>query len=957
MPVDEDAADVFAIPDFWRSSSWLAQDPTGNEGTTSFFSLDLREIDSRVKLDPVVVDHQGFFQQPSFKTDLQEPSTLNDDPATEEESDNFFTDDADSLIDHWLLDDPQVDEPKYKSWDTFGVQDSPKLQGLFISEAGPRVYDALLSAPDDPLELRNNNYVIVHTKTYFSALMTVAVGRESVFFTYQAAAKAFRPVLPNIRISGYSGDVLKGLQDMSANCGAVFRRLRKLVDSTYIKHPTPVRVALASALNTVLAVIETTIAVDGQQVRSLLQLQLKIRSISCILSEFDALVGNLKPRHADDAILALVFRRAMAAENKDIYVRDTMREVLQRVAQPWIDFIEEWIGIRPEADITLTKNDIGQQKCFVKVETEVYIDDFGQEVEDVDFRLDKKTVPEFLPEDIANALFETGRNLRFIRASHPKHPLARQENIMSSNPPRSNWLYDWDSILKLERRVADYQESLTAMLSKARSDNGDLNKANAPSGLSTLRNYELQVYGADASQIEHLIHSSIQELDKPLVENAEEDKLKEIITKRLSDDQHGAYEDHGLDFSPHWSLLPTLSFGPIVRAHGRIVNRESLRLLFTEHGLRGHLDVQRQFQLFGNGMFCSRLSHALFDPDLETAERQAGVAREGGVMGLRLSGRDNWPPASSELRLALMGILVESYASEQSDTHDKTNPVSRELPGDLSFSVRDMAPEDVDKCMDQDAIEALDFLRLSYKPPAALSSIFTPVILMQYDRIFKLMLRVLRLLYVINQLFQDINSRTCRWYDPSNAAVRFSFEARHFIHSISSYFVDVGISQPWRAFAIWLDKVEKDVVDGQTSGTPHSPERLRLCHSVILDHIMHAVLLRKRQQPVMKLLDEIFASILQFAKRTKTTLSTTAEEQDNGPEVGDLYSGFRKKVEVFITVCRGLTEKGDFGLKKEAEETLDDVKDTLGRQLQENSNISYLLMKLDMFNYYWKGTG
>ncbi|CAI4211334.1 unnamed protein product [Parascedosporium putredinis] len=433
-----------------------------------------------------------------------------------------------------------------------------------------------------------------------------------------------------MRISGYSAEVLEGIQTMSIGCGTAFRRLRKLVDSTYVKHPSAVRVALASAVNTALGVIETTIAVEGPRARSLLQLQVKIRGISLILAEFDALVGNLKSRHADDVVLAQVFRRARAAEHKDVYVRDTMREVLQRVARPWLDFMEEWSGIRPESGIALSKGDVGRQKFFVRVAPEVYIDDFGQEVEEVDYRLDREAVPEFLPEDLVDALFEVGKNIRFIRAGHPEHPLAQQDTITSSDPPRNNWLYNWDAILSLEQRVSDYEQALSATISRARAENGHCTAHTIDLGATPAQPYDLQVFGADPSQIEHLILSSIRELDQPLAETGEPDSLQGIISKRLSDDHHTVrYEDHGLDLSPHWSLLPSLSFGPIVAAQGRIINRESLRLLFTTHNLRRHLRAQRQFQLFGNGMFCSRLSHALFDPDMETAERQTGVAREG----------------------------------------------------------------------------------------------------------------------------------------------------------------------------------------------------------------------------------------------------------------------------------------------------------------------------------------
>ncbi|MBE3047963.1 hypothetical protein IMZ48_36725, partial [Candidatus Bathyarchaeota archaeon] len=799
----------------------------------------------------MTVAQDGFFRQPLLETQPNHEPDQRDEPPTEESSDSdaLFSEDADSVADPWLLYQPEEKVPGYKTWDTFNVPDAARPEALCITEAGAAVYDALLCENEDSLNIKNTGHVVVDTKAYMAALLAVAVGRESVFFGYDAGSKSLKPVLPKFRISGYSAEVLRGVQDMSTGCGSMFRRLRKLGESTYAKHATPARVALASALDAVLDVIEGGVAVHSQQARSLLQLQSAIRDISAILTEFDTLVGGLRSRHSDEAILLLVFRHTVASEYKDVYVRDTMREVLQRVSRPWLDFVEEWLGVRPESGLPLTKESLGQRKGFVKVDMETYMDDFGLEVEDVDFRLDRDRVPEFLPDDVTEALFETGKNLRFIRSSHPDHPLSAQENTSHNDPPGTEWLYNWDSILDLERRVSEYQANLSATVTRARAESRtERDVARHRNGKSA--GHELQIYGAETSDIERHIMSSMKELGQPLQEQDQRDKLKEIIRTRLSQG-YSASEDGGLEFSPHWSLLPSLSFGPIVSAHGRIVNKESLRLLFTAHDLRGHVQLQRQFHLFGNGIFASRLSHALFDPDLETAERQQGVARQGDVMGLRLSGRDNWPPASSELRLALMGILTESYTPSSSDG-------AQELPGDLSFAVRDMAPEDVDKCMDQDSLEALDFLRLSYKPPAALTSILTPAIMMQYDRIFKLMLRVLRQVYVINRLSREVNSKERGPDTADSAAARFCFEANHVVNAVSGYFVDVGISMPWGAFERWLDRVQGEVTGdgpaGEQAGA-YSPDRLRACHSMVLDHIMHALLLRKRQQPVLQLLE------------------------------------------------------------------------------------------------------
>jgi hypothetical protein len=66
-----------------------------------------------------------------------------------------------------------------------------------------------------------------------------------------------------------------------------------------------------------------------------------------------------------------------------------------------------------------------------------------------------------------------------------------------------------------------------------------------------------------------------------------------------------------------------------------------------------------------------------------------------------------------------------------------------------------------------------------------------------------------------------------------------------------------------------------------------------------------------------------------------------------------LYSRFRKKVSVFMTVCRGLSEKKGYGDRKVlnhktlAQETLFD-----GDSLAEENTVAQLLIRLEMSNYY-----
>ncbi|CAM1511383.1 Fc.00g088960.m01.CDS01 [Cosmosporella sp. VM-42] len=951
MAGEEDKADVFAIPDFWQTSKWL--EGLGQETSSPFFIDDLKGhlSNSLVQIASAAPDRDGFFKLSSIEPAKDEDSETNeasDDNRTTAES----TAGTELTNDVWMELGKAPDKvPLHKTWDAFLSGSTASSQPPLMTEAGPAVYDALLCWSIDPLELKNVDVPMVQARPYFASLLALAVAHESVFFFRKDKGRSFVPALPKMRISGYSRDILQGLEKQCLSCGTMLLELRSFVQRTYLKKPTRCQVALASAIEQVLKVVQQHVTVYGRNPRSLLEVQSTTKGLLAILEPFQRLTSKLRRGCSDEDVLTTVFHEAYSVDYGEEQLREIMREVLRRVSRPWVEFLEEWIGTRREDGVPFTKSSIGESKGFVKVENETYMDDFGQDVDDIDFRLNEDKMPDFMPHDIAQSIFETGKNLRFIRTCHPEHPLAKINTISSAQPPKAEWLYDWDAILDLEERVNDYRNNLLDAIEKSHSDSGDGTRD--INSFHLQQSNELQFFGVEKHQVEQQILASIDHFNQPLSDAVAEDSLGRAVRQRLSASSRLC--SGNIDFAPHWSLLPVLSFGSIASAQSQVVSRESLKLLFSSHDLRSHLKMHRDFHLFGDGMFCSRLSHALFDPDLETAERKAGVARQGGVMGLRLGGRDNWPPASSELQLALMGVLSESFKSKNTFTGRSLESFSRdssELPGDLSFAVRDLSPEEINECMNPDSLEALDFLRLAYKAPDALSSIITPAILMQYDRIFKLLLRLLRMVYVVNQLSRDVNARTTRWEDPTNSSYRFAREAHHFVSGIASYFLDSGIALPWQAFEGKLDKIQADLGNPTSRSQPEkaeSPDRLREFHSQVLDRIMLALFLKKRQLPVLKLLEEIFNAVLHYAKYSRNQALGRDQEDEGLHNPEDLYRKFKKKVQIFITVCRGMTEKARLGVNK-ADDDLGLRRDGIG----EEHMVAQLLMKLDMNDYYSK---
>jgi hypothetical protein len=103
----------------------------------------------------------------------------------------------------------------------------------------------------------------------------------------------------------------------------------------------------------------------------------------------------------------------------------------------------------------------------------------------------------------------------------------------------------------------------------------------------------------------------------------------------------------------------------------------------------------------------------------------------------------------------------------------------------------------------------------------------------------------------------------------------------------------------------------------------------------------------------MQLLQEIFGLILRFSKHSRQRALGIKRTVGADDEVRVMYRAFRKKVGIFIKVCRGLNEKRGYGEKrpmdgrKLGEEGLFDTGD-----LAEENTIGHLLARLEMSNYY-----
>lgn len=164
----------------------------------------------------------------------------------------------------------------------------------------------------------------------------------------------------------------------------------------------------------------------------------------------------------------------------------------------------------------------------------------------------------------------------------------------------------------------------------------------------------------------------------------------------------------------------------------------------------------------------------------------------------------------------------------------------------------------------------------------------------------------------------------------------------------------MGVAATWQLFEKKLDETERRMSVDEFAGLGQNEglDGLRQYHEKVLDRIMFSLLLRKRQKPVLDILEEIFVQILAFARYSRDKAAGRNRKVGRDQEVQAMYAIFHKKVLVFVDVCRGMTERKGFG-EREAEDASrfrGGLFDT--RELVEENTIVQLLGRLEMSGYY-----
>ena len=661
-----------------------------------------------------------------------------------------------------------------------------------------------------------------------------------------------------------------------------------------------------------------------------------------ILACIHEIIERVITVRSDETLLSYLYIYFQDLEDTNVGIRNVGLEILGHASKPWLESLSCWLGIKKTNSVE--NRSIANNVELIKEGRDKSEDQY--EIQKFEQSIQLCSLPAFMVNEDAAIILETGRSLQLLREHKAQHPLVRSSTGMENNRILQ-WQFSWLDAEQVLHQAKEYERSISMAIKEFHMKG----PSEPPSVISieTSQSRDNEVLEFSKEAIEAQIAASNLEIEFPIFQHdpTNIDPLEQAIISCTSFGNEGA-EVEDAKFPPPLSLVPLLSFNPIVSTQARLVNQACLRLLFKEHNVGLHLSVLNRYNLFDDAFFAARLSHALFDPEMQSAERRKGHSRSG-ISGLRLGSRDTWPPASSELRLALMGILTDSF--HENNHVETSTSFNSELPGGLSFAVREMSEDDFKRCMDPDSIEALDFLQLQYKPPALLDVVITPLCLAKYDALFKLLLRGIRMLYVVNQFFRDADGLSSQPFRINTIVQKFKLEAHHVVSTIFSYFFD-GIKASWRIFSRRLHEIEKqlDQYDSQQHEGLHG---LRDFHEKVLERMMFAVFLRKRQEQVMGLLEEVFSTVLVFARFSRNGFSCSTDGNNDHRTIENTYHHFTKKVRLFVSVCKGLSERRGLGGLSTHKNILDH--DGIRREdmISDGENtVGQLLLALDMNGYY-----
>lgn len=719
----------------------------------------------------------------------------------------------------WTL--PEVKDSsrrsKLTSWDHFTNGQHIEPGTAYLSEAGASTFDAIIASLQDPKQ----TVPLVFTDRFLHALYELGLGRSSVLFQWSEEQHRFAQNTDDFTVSGCTSGLIQNTIESTAVSGTMMRKLSE-ARSYYRLNTigeTPCVLAFHSALSSCPIAVQQYMNSQRYDIKTVLHFQQVYSNVVPLLELLDYVATLLEHSNSDHALLATLLGNATSLSLRYPHFGPVLSHLISSMASPALDELSRDVGLNPRHCLSVEQRHTDEARRLSAV----------------------------LPTEILQTVQQAAHTLQLLQGDISTGLSAL---LLSRQKIKFDLAFTWASVLRIQTEADSYENNVKSNLLSEHFGRGpvaqSLSAATDPAPWADVL--------ADSADAFRLL-----DLEKWLPVLNVPDPASTLVLDCLNQ------ATSGTELALSYDEVIAQSVSPLLFAQHRLLSYSVFELLFTEHGLLSHLTLQHQIQLLGDGMFGARLDTALFDSEQSSGE---GRRRTGATTGLRLQTRDSWPPASSELRLVLMGVLSESMSVSGAKAFVDT----------VSFAIRDLSEEEVERCRDADSIHALDFLKLQYRPPSpVLEAVISTDSLDKYDRIFQHLLRVLRLKNVAQGLLREVSSRRAPVHD--RADHKFRIEVQSFVLTIADYCQNVAVHGAWNSFANTIHnigrKLEARDYDGVLS-LGQSLENLRRKHEHTLDSILRALFLKRKQKQALEVLEDVFGVILRYAAAARK-ISTDEE--------------------------------------------------------------------------------
>jgi Gamma tubulin complex component C-terminal len=256
-------------------------------------------------------------------------------------------------------------------------------------------------------------------------------------------------------------------------------------------------------------------------------------------------------------------------------------------------------------------------------------------------------VPGFLGRDVASKVFEMGCGLRLLWRCRADHPLCDGFEGQVGEGMDLKWLLSWDEIHGTHVRLDSYAEEMWTRMEQYAQTSG---QTRAMIQQFRVNDDDVPDFGLYESKeaAEQMLSTTMAQMS--LVSTTPADPLISDFTSL-----HTTLSSSRT--SPSLSLIAQNSFTHALDIQSNLIQHALQSLFFNSLSLRGALTTLHSYLLFGNGVFVTRLTEALFEDFDEEDVRGGGQPGLG--LGMGIKNVDTWPPSGAKVGLVLRNILSE----------------------------------------------------------------------------------------------------------------------------------------------------------------------------------------------------------------------------------------------------------------------------------------------------------